>query len=65
MSELKLVLGECSGNCLKSCLHSFKKVTDREGERCCEEEGVVERVACRRGGVGKVCCFDRVEGRVP
>jgi len=45
-------------------LHSFKKVTDGEGERCCEEEGVVERVACRRGGVGKVCC-ERVEGRVP
>jgi len=64
VSELKLVLREGSGNCLKSRLHSFKKVTDGEGERCCEEEGVVERVACRRGGVGKVCC-ERVEGRVP
>lgn len=58
--------GECSGNCLKSCLHSFKKVTDREGEWCCEGEGVVERIACRRGGVGKVGYERGLKvGRVP
>ena len=62
MSELKLVTGECSGNCLKSCLHSFLEVAGGEGEWCCEGERCVRGWQMGEGSEREEEC-ERVGGR--